>query len=162
MKQFSEIPSPIIHNLSDKNIGIEDLREMDEKEIGNLIRNNRIAGKVKRFAEAFPFVEIETTVKPITRGVIRVNLFIKPMFTWTANVHGSGVEVFWVWVEDPETDNIYHSETFTITKSLCMKGESIELVFTIPLADPQPSQYLVRVSSDHWLRKYFFLLVCIQ
>lgn len=157
MMQFKEIPSPILQNLSDKNINIADLREMDEKEIANLIRNNKLSGKVKRCAEAFPFVDIDSTVQPITRGVIRVKLFVRPLFKWNASIHSSGAEVFWVWVEDPDTDNIYHSETFTITKNICVKYETIELVFTIPLADPQPSQYLVRVSSDRWLRKFVLL-----
>jgi len=31
-------------------------------------------------------------------------------------VHGSASEPFWVWVEDPDTDQMYHSEYVQITK----------------------------------------------
>lgn len=157
-KQFSDLPNPVIARLQDSNLPVEELREMDEKHIGNLIRNVKLGGKVKHYAEAFPLLEMESIVQPITRGVVRVKIFIKPLFKWVAKVHGTGAEVFWVWVEDPDNDTIYHSESCTVTKSLCMKHETMELVFTIPLVDPRPSQYLVRCSSDRWLRKLMRLL----
>lgn len=107
--------------------------------------------QVKNCAEHFPCVDIDAKVHPITRGVIRVKLLIMPAFKWSNNAHGATCENFWIWVEDPENDAIYHSETFTITKLACMRNEQIELVFTIPLTEPRPPLYLVRVSSDRWM-----------
>lgn len=153
LKQFSDLPRTVTTRLEDCKLHVEDLREMDEKHIGNLIRNVKFGGKVKHYAESFPLIDVESKLQPITRGIVRLKLFIKPLFKWVVKVHGTGAEVFWVWVEDPESDYIYHSESCTITKSICMKQEIIELVFVIPLKDPRPSRYLVRFSSDRWLRK---------
>lgn len=153
LKQYPDLPPIITQHLEHANMKIDDLREMDEKEIGNIIRNYKYGFKVKQYAEAFPYIEIDSTVQPITRGVVRIRLFLKPTFKWSVTGRGA-VEVFWVWVEDPENDFIYHSETCTITKNICVRDETVELIFTIPLTDPRPSQYIVRVSSDKWLREY--------
>lgn len=154
MKQFAGLPPNITERLERRNAKIYALREMDEKEVGNLINNYRFASRVKRYADAFPVLQVETELQPITRGVVRVKLFIIPDFKWTTEVHGDGVLTFWVWVEDPDCNTIYHSESFTITKRICMAEDMIELVFTVPLASPPPSQYLVRISSDRWMGAY--------
>lgn len=161
LKQFPDLPLSVTNHLRECNLYVEELREMDEKHIGNLIRNSKLGSKVKHYAEAFPLLEVESKLQPITRGVVRVKLFIKPMFKWVVKVQGTGAEVFWVWVEDPDSDRIYHSESFTITKSICMKQETIELVFIIPLLESHPSQYLIKFSSDKWMRKTFKMKSCI-
>lgn len=154
MKQFPDLPPTVTNRLQEKNVKIDALREMDEKEIGNLIHNYKYANRIKRYAEAFPILQVESRLQPITRGVVRVKLFIKPMFKWNVGVHGTGVLIFWVWVEDPDCNNIYHSESFTITKTICLRDDLIELVFTVPLTSPPPIQYLVKISSDRWMGAY--------
>ncbi len=37
-------------------------------------------------------------------------------FRWNDKVHGNAAEPFWIWVEDPESNHIYHSEYFVIHK----------------------------------------------
>ncbi|KRT80228.1 helicase, partial [Oryctes borbonicus] len=147
LRQFKYIEGPIIQNLETHRVSIDRLRDMDEKEIGSIIRNAKAASKVKHCAEAFPILEVESNIQPITRGVIRVKLLIRPNFKWSNTYHGKMSENFWIWIEDPDNDCIYHTETCTIRKAACLKQEELELVFTIPLIEPRPSQYLVRISS---------------
>lgn len=40
--------------------------------------------------------------------------FIK--FRWNDRFHGKTSVAFWIWIEDPESDMIYHWEQFLITK----------------------------------------------
>lgn len=154
VRQFPEIPLTVIETIENHNMNIQDLKEMDVKDLGHLIRNHRTASYLKRCINNFPLIEVDSTLHPITRGVLRVKLFITPKFVWNDKFHGKGCENFWLWVEDPENDTIYHSETCAITKAVCMKNETLELVFTVPLVEPRPSQYLVRVCNDRWMRKY--------
>ena len=35
---------------------------------------------------------------------------------WLLQVHGTAAESFWIWVEDPENNHIYHSEYFLLHK----------------------------------------------
>lgn len=153
LRQFKYIEGPVIQNIEMSRLNIDRLREMDEKQIGAMIRNTKAASKVKHCAEAFPVLDVDSTIQPITRGVIRVKLSVRPNFKWSNTYHGKASENFWIWVEDPDTDSIYHSEMCTITKATCIKEEALELVFTIPLIEPRPSQYLLRISSDRWISK---------
>ncbi|KAJ7343081.1 activating signal cointegrator 1 complex subunit, partial [Desmophyllum pertusum] len=73
-------------------------------------------------------------------------------------VHGSTSEPWWIWVEDPDNNHIYHSEYFYCTRNRFGTGlyqvlaeEEQTLVFTIPIFEPLPSQYYVRGVSDRWL-----------
>ncbi len=70
------------------------------------------------------------------------------IYRWNDRVHGATAEPFWVWVEDPENNHIYHSEYMLMTKKSVRGGEPQELVFTIPIFEPLPSQYYVRAISD--------------
>lgn len=86
-------------------------------------------------------------------------------------------EPWWLWVEDPLNDHIYHSEYFLLQKKQvsllgllsqsdalqrrhddrCLfphqvvTGEPQNVVFTIPIFEPLPSQYYIKVVSDRWL-----------
>ncbi len=130
---------------------------MDPKDIGSLIHHVRAGPDVKRAAWEIPLVELEATIQPITRTVLRVRLQVKPNFRWNDRVHGATSEPFWVWVEDPENNHMYHSEYLMLSKKAVRTGEVQELVFTIPIFEPLPTQYYVRAISDRYVnRKTFF------
>ena len=111
----------------------------------------RMGSRVKQAVNSFPTLSMAATIQPITRSVLRVRLTITPQFTWNDKAHGSSCEPWWIWVEDAENDHIYHSEYFLMMKKQVVLGESQDLVFTIPIFDPLPPQYMVQAVSDRWL-----------
>uniref|UniRef100_A0A182QHM2 Activating signal cointegrator 1 complex subunit 3 n=1 Tax=Anopheles farauti TaxID=69004 RepID=A0A182QHM2_9DIPT len=151
MYQFGILPLDVVEKIEKRGLSVLALRDMEEKEIGDFLRNHRYAKIVKRCAQEFPMLEIEATLQPITRTVLRIRVFIQASFRWNDRVHGKTAESFWIWIEDPESNYIYHSEYFQITKRQTMRQEEQELVMTIPLKDPLPPQYYIRVASDTWL-----------
>ncbi|XP_041762573.1 activating signal cointegrator 1 complex subunit 3 [Anopheles merus] len=151
MYQFTLLPLDVVDKIEKRGLSVLALRDMEEKEIGDFLRNHRYAKMVKRCAEEFPMLEIEATLQPITRTVLRIRVFIRASFRWNDRVHGKTAESFWIWIEDPESNYIYHSEYFQITKRQTMRQEEQELIMTIPLKDPLPPQYYIRVASDTWL-----------
>ena len=48
--------------------------------------------------------------------MLRVRLQLTADFRWNDRVHGKTAEPFWVWVEDPSNDHMYHHEYFLLTK----------------------------------------------
>ncbi|KAK7072359.1 activating signal cointegrator 1 complex subunit [Halocaridina rubra] len=80
---------------------------------------------------------------------------------WNDRIHGTQ-EVYWIWVEDPDNNHMYHSEQFTLTKKQVVRGEEQQLVFTIPIFDPMPSQYYVRAISDRWLNCDSFCVMSFE
>ena len=75
-----------------------------------------MGGIIKQCVEQIPELEIDANIQPVTRAVLRVQLHITAAFTWNDKVHGKVAETFWIWVEDPENNHIYHSEQFMMHK----------------------------------------------
>lgn len=70
-------------------------------------------------------------------------------------VHGT-VQPWYIWVEDPENEHMYHSELYMMRAEHVNSYDETErnqtITFTIPIFEPLPSQYYVRAVSDRWVR----------
>ncbi|CAF0809302.1 unnamed protein product [Adineta steineri] len=150
--QFSQyISIEILQKLDAKQLTPDRLLDMDPKEIGIMIHNARLGKEIKTFASYIPILKIDTQLQPITRTVLRIKLIITAAFNWSDRIHGANSQNFWIWIEDPDTDNIYHSEYFIITKKQVKTEEPQTIIFTIPIIEPLANQYYVRAISDKWL-----------
>jgi len=150
--QFSQyINIEILQKLDAKQLTPDRLLEMDAKDIGIMIHNARLGKEIKTYASYIPILKIDTQLQPITRTVLRIKLTITPAFKWSEKIHGTNSQQFWIWIEDPDTDNIYHSEYFILTKKQVKYEEPQILIFTIPIIEPLANQYYVRAISDKWL-----------
>ena len=127
-----------------------------------MIRHVKMGKEVKRCVESFPTLSLAASIQPITRTVLRVKLLVTPDFTWDDRTHGRGCESWWVWVEDPTSDHMYHSEYFLLHRKQVLQQEQQELVFTIPIFEPLPPQYYVKATSDHWLGSQSVVAISFQ
>ncbi|NXU19460.1 ASCC3 protein, partial [Pardalotus punctatus] len=151
LRQFSVLPPSVLSKLEEKNLTIDKMKDMRKDEIGHMLHHVKIGLKVKQCVHQIPSIIMEAMIQPITRTVLRVRLNITPDFTWNDQVHGTVGEPWWIWVEDPANDHIYHSEYFIVQKKQVITKEAQLLVFTIPIFEPLPSQYYIRAVSDRWL-----------
>ncbi|PWZ04811.1 DExH-box ATP-dependent RNA helicase DExH14 [Zea mays] len=150
LRQFDKDLSPqILWKLEERNVDLDHLYEMEENEIGALIRFSHQGKLVKQYVGYFPYVNLSATVSPITRTVLKVDLHITPEFVWKDRYHGMS-ERWWIIVEDSENDTIYHSELFTLTKKMA-RGTPTKISFNVPIFEPHPPQYYIHAISDSWL-----------
>ncbi|KAK3440303.1 hypothetical protein EUGRSUZ_B00583 [Eucalyptus grandis] len=158
LRQFDKDLSPeVLRKLEERGADLDHLLEMDEKDIGALIRYGPGGRLIKQYLGYFPSIQLSATVSPITRTVLKVDLRITPDFTWKERFHGQA-ERWWILVEDSENDHIYHSELFTLTKRM-PRGEPQKLSFTVPIFEPHPPQYYIRAVSDSWLHAEAFYTI---
>lgn len=73
---------------------------------------------------------------------LQVDLIITPDFKWEDKVHGF-VEPFYIMVEDSDGETLLHSEYFVLKKAFAEEDHTV--TFTIPISEPLPPQYFVRV-----------------
>ena len=148
--QFESFLKPnIIEKIQDYGFDLMQLKEMKADEIGAALRHPSVGSKVLSAIANIPTIEMDAAVVPITRTVVRILLTITPDFKWRESVHGNSLR-WYLWVEDSENERIYHSEVFTLTKSLWREGtQSIE--FPVPVTEPLPSQYYVKAVSESWI-----------
>ncbi|XP_049587818.1 activating signal cointegrator 1 complex subunit 3 [Syngnathus scovelli] len=151
LRQFSNLSHVVLTRLEEKNLTVDKLKEMRKDEIGHMLHHVNIGLTVKQCVHQIPSITMEASVQPITRTVLRVRLIVTPDFRWNDQVHGSVGEPWWLWVEDPINDHIYHSEYFLLQKKQVVTGEPQHIVFTIPIFEPLPSQYYIKAVSDRWL-----------
>ncbi|KAG8388728.1 hypothetical protein BUALT_Bualt02G0155500 [Buddleja alternifolia] len=161
LRQFDrDVSAEILRKLEERGVDLDHLYEMQEKDIGALIRYAPGGKLVKQYLGYFPMVQLFATVSPITRTVLKVDLTITPEFVWKDRFHGTS-QRWWILVEDSENDHIYHSELFTLTKRMA-KGEPQKLSFTVPIFEPHPPQYFIRAISDSWLHGESFYTISFQ
>lgn len=161
LRQFDkDISSEIYRKLEERGADLDRLQEMEEKDIGALIRYAHGGKLVRQYLGYFPWIQLSATVSPITRTVLKVDLLITPDFTWKDRFHGAA-ERWWILVEDSENDHIYHSELFTLTKRMA-RGQPQKLSFTVPIFEPHPPQYYIRAVSDSWLHAEAFYTISFQ
>ncbi|CAM9002212.1 unnamed protein product [Rhodiola kirilowii] len=148
LRQFNGVPNEILMKLEKKDLAWERYYDLSAQEIGELIRFPKMGRPLHKFIHQFPKLNLAAHVQPITRTVLRVELTITPDFMWEDKVHGY-VEPFWVIVEDNDGEYILHHEYFMLKKQY--HDEDHVLNFTVPIYEPLPPQYFIRVVSDRWL-----------
>jgi activating signal cointegrator complex subunit 3 len=139
-----------VQKLAESSLGLDALCELDASELGALVRHPRNGPRVANALRHIPYLHVEPSVQPITRAILRVSLKIYPDFTWNDRLHFTG-EPFYVWIEDADNEHIYHHEYLTISRKQLSATEPLSITFAIPIFEPLPSQYWVRVLSDRWL-----------
>nr|XP_046256523.1 activating signal cointegrator 1 complex subunit 3 [Scatophagus argus] len=151
LRQFPNLSHVVLNRLEEKKLTVDKLKEMRKDEIGHMLHHVNVGLSVKQCVHQIPAITMEASIQPITRTVLRVRLIITPDFRWNDQVHGSVGEPWWLWVEDPINDHIYHSEYFLLQKKQVITAEPQHIVFTIPIFEPLPSQYYIKAVSDRWL-----------
>ena len=67
---------------------------------------------------------------------------------WDDKIHGNSV-AFWIFVEDVDGEVILHHEYFLLKAKYVTDEHSVK--FFVPVFEPLPPQYFIRVVSDRWL-----------
>ncbi|XP_022736597.1 DExH-box ATP-dependent RNA helicase DExH14 isoform X2 [Durio zibethinus] len=99
LRQFDKDLSPeILRKLEERGADLDRLQEMEEKDIGALIRYAPGGRLVKQYLGYFPWIQLSANVSPITRTVLKVDLLISPDFIWKDRFHGAG-QHWWILVE---------------------------------------------------------------
>ncbi|XP_009127091.2 DExH-box ATP-dependent RNA helicase DExH12 [Brassica rapa] len=148
LRQFHGIPNEILMKLEKKDLVWERYYDLSSQELGELIRSPKMGRPLHKFIHQFPKLVLAAQVQPITRTVLRVELTITPDFQWDEKIH-KYVEPFWIIVEDSDCEKILHHEYFLLKKQYISEDHTLN--FTVPIFEPLPPQYFVRVVSDKWL-----------
>lgn len=148
LRQFRKMPEEIIKKIEKKNFPWERLYDLGPNEIGELIRVPKLGKTIHKYVHQFPKLELSTHIQPITRSMMKVELTITPDFQWDDKLHGAS-EAFWILVEDVDSEVILHHEFFLLKAKYCQDEHLIK--FFVPIFEPLPPQYFLRIISDRWI-----------
>ena len=148
LRQFKRIPEEVVKKIEKKSLPWERLYDLGPSEIGELLRMPKLGKTVHRYVHEFPKLELSAHIQPITRSTLKIELTIIPDFEWDEKVHGNS-EAFWILIEDVDGEIILHHEYFLL-KQKYAKDEHI-IKFFVPMFDPLPPQYFIKIVSDRWI-----------
>ncbi|KAG8929215.1 hypothetical protein FRC02_005840 [Tulasnella sp. 418] len=140
----------VIYNIEQwiDDLPVSELAEKPADEIGRLIHLNELHGAaVLRAAKHFPSVNINYTLRPLTRDLLQINITIKRAFEWSQKVHGS-LEPFWIWVEDQNGVEILQWMYLAFRPTT----DVLRQEFIVPVrGSSPPSHVTIRFISDRWI-----------
>jgi pre-mRNA-splicing helicase BRR2 len=142
------LPEEVLRRLERKDIGWERFHDLKPADLGELVRLPKLGKAIHRLVHAIPRLEVAASVQPITRSLLRVDVTLTPDFGYDPRLHGPS-EAFWVTVEDTDGEIILHAEQFSLKARFA--EEEHRLTMWVPLTEPTPPQYFIRVVSDRWL-----------
>lgn len=148
LRQFKKIPEDVIKKIEKRNIAWERFNDMEAHEIGELVRAPKLGKLVYKYIHQIPKLELTVHILPITRSTLKVELLIQPDFEWDEKIHGFA-ESFWIFVEDVDSELILHHEYFLLKQKYSQDEHTVK--FFVPVFDPLPPQYFIRVVSNRWL-----------
>ena len=103
---------------------------------------------VIRYVHQFPKLDLVSHIQPVTRSTLSIELTITPDFQWEEKVHGHS-EGFWIFVEDVDSEMILHNEFFLLKHKFAEEEHTLKMF--VPIFEPLPPQYFLRVVSDRWI-----------
>ncbi|XP_055378712.1 U5 small nuclear ribonucleoprotein 200 kDa helicase [Condylostylus longicornis] len=148
LRQFKKMPEEICKKLEKKNFPWERLYDLEPNEIGELVRISKLGKTIHKYVHQFPKLELSTHIQPITRSTLKVELTITPDFQWDEKVHAQS-EGFWILVEDVDSEVILHHEFFLLKEKYVNEEHLVK--FFVPIFEPLPPQYFLRIVSDRWI-----------
>ena len=148
LRQFRKIPEEIVRKLEKKNLAWERLYDLGPTELGELIRAPKLGKTVHKYVHQFPKLELSTHIQPVTRSTLKVELTITPDFQWDDKIHGKA-EAFWIFVEDVDGEVVLHHEYFLLKAAYAADEHLVK--FYVPVFEPLPPHYFIRVVSDRWI-----------
>lgn len=149
LRQFSSIPDPIIKKLERcVDIRWEQYSDLKPQDLGEMVKAPKMANALYKYVHMFPKMEISAHFLPITRSLLKVELTLTADFQYDVSVHDAA-QLFWIFVEDVDGEKILHTEPFLLRSALATV--ELPVSFFVPLSEPIPPQYFIRVVSDRWL-----------
>jgi len=151
LRQFPSCPAEIVRKTERIDVPFTSYFDLDPPRMGELLGLPKAGKTVCSLVSKFPRVDVQANAQPITRSMLRVELVIKPTFTWDADIHGQA-ESFWIVVEDCDGEDILFHDQFILRKDYAEAEENEHVVeFTVPITEPMPPNYFISVISDRWM-----------
>lgn len=149
LRQFHrKLGKDVVRRIERKDYPFERYYDLNVSEIGELLKNPQIGKTVHRLVHSLPRMEMDARVRPLSRTTIEVELTLLPDFRFDRSIHGGG-ELFWILVEDANSEHLLYGEQFFLKNSLSEAEHFMS--FTLPLTTPLPPQHFIRCVSDRWI-----------
>jgi pre-mRNA-splicing helicase BRR2 len=160
LRQFTSIPELLIRKLEKiSDISWEKYLVLKPQDFGEMVKMPKMGKTLHKFVHMIPKLKVEMNAFPISRSILYIQAHLKSDFEFNDTMHGHQL-LFWLRIEDGNGEKVLHHEPILVTQPVASRNGGDKLKaniweytasFTIPLLDPLPPQYFLRLVSDRWL-----------
>ena len=150
LRHFRSIPEEVCRKIERKGLSNEEFSLLSAQDIGEIIRNPRMGSLIHHHMSQLPKMEATAYLQPLTRSTLLVKVDLAADFEYSQEIHGES-EYFWVFVEDVSQQHCLFSDQFSVRAQLMKSGSIQTITFTVPVTDPLPPLYFLRIVSDRWM-----------
>jgi len=133
--------------------------DLTPSDLGELVGVPKMGIILHELVHKFPKLDVSAVLQPITRSMLRIELTLISAFQFDIGVHDYS-QLFHVLVEDVNGETILYHQNFSIQNR--NKDDEHVLLLTVPVVDPLPPAYFIRILSDRWLHSESTLPISFQ
>ncbi|KAJ3094675.1 hypothetical protein HK100_006063, partial [Physocladia obscura] len=148
LRQFKGVPPDMIAKLERKEFSWDRYYDLNPQQLGELAGMPKAGKQIHKLVHQFPKLELQASVQPITRSLLRIELSITPDFAYDEKISGPS-EGFWILVEDVDSEIILYHDFFQLKHRYAEEEHTV--TFTVSLYEPLPPNYFISLVSDRWL-----------
>ena len=152
LRQFpSVVPEDICRKIERKGLSNEEFSLLNAEEIGQVIRNTKLGRQISSlFSDSLPKMNVTAYVQPLTRSTLLVKVDLIADFEFDPAFHNQS-EFFWLFVEDVSQQHCLFADQFSVN-AFQVRAKSVQTItLTVPITEPVPPFYFIRLVSDRWL-----------
>ncbi|EAY19166.1 Type III restriction enzyme, res subunit family protein [Trichomonas vaginalis G3] len=128
-------------------LSIDDIKQIDFKELCNLLRGDNYAAQSLDYAKKFPSVRMSCYYQPISDKYLNIVIDVTFPFEWDYNICSQFMN-YKIFIEDGDENIFYIASEFSIDEILAKTG--MQLNYCVPIALGSKS-YIISITSSEYL-----------
>ena len=150
LRHFRSVPDDVCRKIERKGLSNEEFSLLSAPEIGEVVRAPKLGSSIHHLLSQVPKIVVTAYVQPMSRSTLLMKVDVQPDYVFDESAHSES-EFFWVFVEDVSQQHCLYSDQFSV-RAWQVKAKAVQtLTFTVPVTEPLPPYYFVRVVSDRWM-----------
>ena len=150
LRHFKNMTEDICRKIERKQIGNDELSLLNAEELGEIFRAPRLGAQVYSVLHQIPKLGVIAYIQPISRSLLSMRIEITPEYEFDDKVHMAN-EYFWLLVEDVSQQHVLYVDQIGVRNFQIKKKSCLVFNISVPVTEPVPPYYFVRVVSDRWM-----------
>ncbi|KAG5482202.1 hypothetical protein CUR178_06061 [Leishmania enriettii] len=139
----------------------EEVRRWSVEDLAEKLSDDRRAQSAYEAIHIVPHYAVDAAVRPLTRGMLYVDVDILPDFDYVESLHGRSVCEVLLMIEHTNGRLLHHESVLIPLANMQEKSAYACPPVVVPMVEPAPTHLFVRVVSPHWLAATVSTSVCL-
>ncbi|KPA76217.1 putative ATP-dependent RNA helicase [Leptomonas pyrrhocoris] len=139
----------------------EEIRSWSVEDLAERLSDDRRAQSAYEAIHVVPHYAVEAAVRPLTRGMLYIDVDILADFDYVETVHGRSVCEVVLMIEHTNGRLLHHEAVLLPLANVQQRASYACPPVVVPMVDPTPTHLFARVVSPHWLGASATASVCL-